>query len=202
MANKLLVVLICVVFILGLIVGLRVLQNDFPAPRQTIPVEADLVHAYFKVYNVSAGSGVGSSRLVSYVVILNITNPSDTPLRLSEVRILSSMVDYHRDFGNSNDNYWSAHSSRQVAFSQTGPLSGTDALKFGRLDFIATVGLAVTEGRGGGSTIISKNSLPLTNIGEGEYIYGSTFGKGTYFDFNDEGISIGHSSVSFTKSGG
>jgi hypothetical protein len=195
-AKKLLVVLICVVFILGLIVGLRVLQNDFPPPRQTVPVEADLVHAYFKVYNVSAGSGVGSSSLVSYVVILNITNPSDTPLRLSEVRILSSMVDYHRDFGTiNNDYYWSAHSSRQVAFSQTGPLSGTDALKFGSLDFIATVGLTVTEGRGGGSTVISKNSLPLTSIGQGEYIYGSTYGKGTYFDFNAEGISIGYSNI-------
>lgn len=191
MANKVLVVLICVVFILGLVVGLRVLQSDFPAPRQNVPIEADLVHAYFKIYNVSAESGVGSASLVSYVVILNITNPTDTPLRLSEVMIISSIVDYHRDFGISNDYYWSAHSSRQVAFSQTGPLSGTDALKFGRFDFIATVGLTVTEGRGGGSTIISKNSLPLTNIGQGEYIYGSTYGKGNYFDFDDEGISIG-----------
>ena len=198
MANKVLVVLVCVVLILGLIVGLRVLQSDFPTPRQTVPIEANLIHAYFKIYNVSAGSGVGSSSLVSYVVILNITNPSDTPLRLSEVRILSSIVDYHRDFGTSNDYYWSAHSSRQVAFSQTGPLSGTDSLKFGRFDFIATVGLMVTEGRGGGSTVISENSLPLKTIGQDEYVYGSTFGNGTYFDFDDQGISIGHSSVSFT----
>jgi hypothetical protein len=197
-ANKVLVVLVCVVFILGLIVGLRVLQSDFPTPRQTVPIEANLIHAYFKIYNVSAGSGVGSSSLVSYVVILNITNPSDTPLRLSEVRILSSIVDYHRDFGTSNDYYWSAHSSRQVAFSQTGPLSGTDSFKFGRFDFIATVGLMVTQGRGGGSTVISENSLPLKTIGQDEYVYGSTFGNGTYFDFDDQGISIGHSSVSFT----
>jgi hypothetical protein len=112
-------------------------------------------------------------------------------------------VGYHRDFGTSNDYYWSPHSSRQVAFSQTGPLSGTDpyALKFGQLNFIATVRLTVTEGRGGGSTIINENGLPLKTIGQEEYVYGSTFGNGTYFDFDDQGISIGHSSVSFTKGG-
>jgi len=197
--KKPLIALICAVFILGLFVGFTVLRNDFSSQRKMVPVEADLVYAYYKVYNASEGSGIETSNLASYVVILNITNLSDEPLTLSEVRIMSSLADYHRGFpNNNNDYYWSAHSSRLVAFSQTGPLSDPDALKFNRMNFIATVGLMATAGKDSGSAIIQKTGLPLTGISEDEYVYGTSFGNGYKFGFNDEGISIGFTRVTFS----
>ena len=100
--------------------------------------------------------------------------------------------------GINNDYYWSAHSSRLVAFSQTGPLSDPDALKFNRMNFIATVGLMATTGKDSGSTIIQKTGLLLTGISEDEYVYGTSFGNGYKFGFNDEGISIGFTRVTFS----
>jgi hypothetical protein len=198
MYNQKLIALTCIVFVAGLLVGLTVLRSDLE-PSKTIVVEANIVHAYFKVYNITQDSGIASTKMISYVVVLNITNPSDTPLELSYVNIMSTLIDYRRDFKDNSDYYWPPLSSKLVAFSQSGPTSNfdLDALRNNRIQFIATVSLTVAQGKGSGGALIEKQELPLRNISQDEYVYGTTFRQDSYFNFNDEGISISYSSGRF-----
>jgi hypothetical protein len=211
MFSKKLVALTCAVFMVGLLVGLLSFRNDF-ASFKSVSVESDIVHAYFKVYNVSQDSGIGYGKLVSYVVVLNITNPSDTTLRLSWLTMalaengtrtgtsvsLNSFLRYQRDFSETTmDNYWYPHTSRLVAFSQTGfmPDGGLNFLNGQKSAlFYSDASCVATEGRGSGSAIIFKE-LQLNNVSQGEFVYGTTFRPGAYFFFDDDSIDLSYGSI-------
>ena len=198
--RKKLIALACLVFVAGLLIGSISLRDDIANNQyKTYQVDANIVHAYFKVYNISAESGIGYNSLVSYVFVLNLTNPSDITLRLSELILSSaSIIDLHRYFSDvSSDYYFYPHTSTLVAFSDTG--GGVDAkqLELGGNgpSFTMAVGFSATQGRGGGSALTSSQ-LPLEKISADEFVYGSTFKAGSYFVFNNQNLRIDRVNVS------
>ncbi len=194
MMQKKLIVLTCVLFVAGLLVGLIVFQSDF-ASRQwkSYPVEANIVHAYFKVFNVTEDSGIGYATMVSYVFVLNITNLSDTTLRLSRFTLsCASVFHYTRDFSDQvSDYFFSPHASRLAGFSQTGGTSklGLEELELRNLVVYGGVMFLAIEERGGGTALISTQ-LPLEKISQDEFVYGTTFKEGSYFFFSNENIRL------------
>jgi len=209
MFSKRLVALVCVVFVIGLLIGVVSFSSDLTSYK-SLPIEANIVQAYFKVYNVTQDSGVGFEKMVSYVVILNITNPSDYTVSLSTVRLalaqngsrneksvsLNSFLNYERDFSQKNtDSFIYPHSSRLMPFSQTGfmPEVGLDFLnQQHNALFYADVSCVALEGRGGGNVIIFKQ-LSLNSVSQDEFVYGTTFSAGNYFFFNDYSLGLSFS---------
>jgi hypothetical protein len=194
MTQKKLIVLTWIFFIVGLLVGLIAFQNDL-ASRQwkSYPVEAEIVHAYFKVFNVTEDSGIGYATMISYVFVLNITNLSDTTLRLSKFRLDCASVFYYlQDFSDQvSDYFFSPHTSRLVGFSQTGGTSelGLKELELRNLVLVGYIDFSPTEGRGGGGGSVSRQ-LPLEKISQDEFVYGTTFKAGSYFFFSNENIML------------
>ncbi len=209
MFGKKLIVLISIVFAVGLLVGIVSFRNDLSSFK-SFQVESDIVQAYFKVYNVTQDSGVGFGKMVSYVVVLNITNPSDSVVSLSSLRMalaqngtrtgssvsLNSIFSYERDFSDRNtDHFIYPHSSRLIPFSQTGfmPEIGLDFLnQQHEALFYADLSCSSTEWRGGGEAIIFKQ-IPLNTVSSDEFVYGTTFSEGNYFFFNDYNLGISFS---------
>jgi hypothetical protein len=207
-SKKLLLASVCALLIAGLLIGIVFFQdNIFPStPSTANEIQADVVHAYIKVYDVNPDSGLGYGKLASYVVVLNITNPTDIKWRLSGLTMsiaengskdgtsvaLSSILNSQRDFSDSNtEYYWYPHTSKLVAFSQTGfmPERGLEVLNRKSILLYADVSGAVVDGKGGGSAIIFEY-LPMNNLGNEEFVYGSTFGPDNYFFFDDYSIDL------------
>ncbi len=209
MFRKKLIALICIVFAIGLLSGVLAFRNDLTSYK-SVPLESDIVQAYFKVYNVTQDSGIGFGKMVSYVIVLNITNPSDTVVSLSSLRMalaqsgtrtrssvsLNSIFSYERDFSDRNtDHFIYPHTSRLIPFSQTGfmPEIGLDFLnQQHNALFYADLSCVSTEGRGGGDAIIFKQ-IPLNTVSPDEFVYGTTFSAGNYFFFNDYNLGISFS---------
>ncbi|MCW4002986.1 MAG: hypothetical protein NWE95_03620 [Candidatus Bathyarchaeota archaeon] len=190
--KKKFIALACLVFAAGLVLGSIFFYGEFTGRQYKIyPIEANIVHAYFNAYNTNAESGIGYTTLVSYVFVLNVTNPTDTTLRLSELFISSTnLLHLRRDFPDvSSDYYFYPHTSRLVVFRDTTSGIGVSKLELGYIDYIMTVGFSPTEGRGSGSVLVS-DQLSLRNISQNEYVYGATFKTGSYFTFNNENIGI------------
>jgi hypothetical protein len=77
MYRKSLIASVCAILIAGLLIGIIFFQNHTSTSTVNEGVQADVVHAYIKVYDVNQDSGIGYGKLASYVVVLNITNPLD-----------------------------------------------------------------------------------------------------------------------------
>ena len=204
MVNRKLIIFACVVFVVGLILGSFALRPDLSSRQYKVyPVQADIVHAYFKIYNSSASSGMGYDVMLSYVFVLNITNPSDMTLKLGEIYFSSEgLVSFHRDFSGFNaGQFFEPNTSRLIALSDS---SGTHGGSYGQLDKLhlmanLIVGLLPKEGRGD-ATSITNPDLTLQKISADEYVYGSTFKEGSYLIFGhldspyySNDLDIGHS---------
>lgn len=209
--RKLLIASACTILIAGLLIGIVLLQNNF-FPPTTNTIQADVVHTYIKVYNVSQDSGIGYGKLASYVIVLNITNPLDNKWRLSGLTMsiaengskngtsveLSSILNSQRDFSNSNtEYYWEPHTSKLVAFSQTGfmPEQGLEILNRKNILLYADVSGVVIDGKGDDSPMIGGSAmifeyLQMNNLGNEEFVNGTTFGPGNYFFFDDYSIDL------------
>lgn len=204
MFRKLLVASVSAIIIAGFLIGIFLAQNNTSLSTAN-EVQADVVHAYIKVFDVNQNSGIGYGKLASYVVVLNITNQLDSKWRLSGLTMsiaengskngtsvqLSSILNSQRDFSDHNtEYYWEPHTSKLVAFSQTGfmPERGLEVLNRNILLY-ADVSGAVVDGKGGSSAMIFEY-LPMNNLGNEEFVYGSTFGPGNYFFFDDYSIDL------------
>ena len=199
MLNKKFIALVCIALAAGLLIGLISFRGYFISSREYIsyPVEFEIVHAYFKVFNVTRDSGIGYSRMVSYVIVLNITNLSDAALTLGELQLSSGLFHYVQYFSDHvSENVFYPHTSRFAAFSQTGSISaeGRQALEWQTLDYGIILYFSATEGRGGAGGAFSRQ-MSLKKISQDEFVYGSTFKPGSYLFFNNEGINIGTGTV-------
>ena len=196
MVNKKLVAFASIVFAVGLLLGTVVLRPDFSSNQyKTYPVQAEIMHAYFKTYNTSADSGLSNTMMVSYVFVLNVTNLSDTKLSISQVLLdCANLFHYTLNYRQGSNDYWFyPHTSRLIAVSQTSGLNsfGLEILNSGGGPvFIFAVGLTPSEGRGGGSSA-SEPQLHLHKVSADEYVYGSTFKDGSYFSFDNWALDIG-----------
>ena len=190
MVNKRLIMVACVVFAVGIIVGSLAFRSDLSSNvHQTYPVDAKIVQAYFKEFNTSSDSGVGYKTLLSYIFVINLTNPSETTLRLSNIRIdeAGNTFSYQRDFPKSNAYWIEPHTSKLVAFSQTEGLDSFHAQPFNFSSFQLPVTLVAnvvpTEGNGNGG-VVTSITMTLQKISADEFIYGTTFNNSSNFIFN------------------
>ncbi len=209
--KKTFVLLVCVALSVGLFIGFVFFQRDIVnSTYKSYSVDADLVQAYFHVFNASQASGANYGKMAAYILVFNITNPSDQTMLIHQLRITlaengsrdgfsfsfsGGTINLQRDFASDNmDNYWYPHTSRIVAFSATAGVTNLDldVFRAGKGVFFSLLYFNLEEGkgRGGGSAIIYKD-ISLQSLGNDEYVYGDMFGPGHYYSFNDESISTG-----------
>jgi hypothetical protein len=196
MVNKKIVTLTCIVFVVGLLIGLVSLNADITRiSDKEYPVEVNLVSAYFKVFNTSADSGIAYKNLLSYILVLNVTNPSDTTLRLSDIQIRTygtNIFSYERNFPAINTYNFNSNSSNLIAFSQT---TGLDALSVEPFHFSSfmigcSVSASFTPVQGGGrGGDINSADITVTRISEDEFVYGTFNQTSVVFQSNDGLIS-------------
>jgi hypothetical protein len=197
--NKKIAVLAIIALIATLIVAFGLVFSSLPEEAHSI--KGNIVYAYLKTYNVSETvDGLCDKKLVSYVLVLNITNPNDVPLHLERVLVelmqsatkdgtsvsgTNGIIRYKRGFvEGETSNYWSPHSSRLVAFTATGELDNLslDALKLGKGYFIVSVdGYTETDSHVGTGLNLKEVALEIT--GSDEYVYNTVFMNNERFGF-------------------
>ena len=213
--NKKFIALVCAALAVGLLIGVISFQNDLSGAHNSYSVEANLVQAYFHVFNASRDAPVNYDTLVSYVLIFNITNPSSQTLKIHRLQITlakegskngtsysfgGGSVNYNREFADDNTaNYWYPETSRIVGFSGTSGVTGLDVSIFeqGQGIFFARILFSLETVRVGGSTTIFEN-ITLNSLGNQEYMYGDMFGPGHYFMFDENIGSSGWQSGRYT----
>lgn len=195
MPGNRLYILICMGFIAGLVVGLISFHSDFSQKLnvdKNYPVDINLVQAYFKAYNTTTNSAVGYHTIISYVLVLNVTNPSNITLRLTNLQIdeTNHVFSYWRSFSNNDAYCFYPNSTQLVAFTDNSGLTGLahEAFNFHNLEYILAASFT-SVGEQGIAGVVKEVDLPLKDIGAGEYIYGEHFGGGSYFTFiNGQGF--------------
>ncbi len=164
-------------------------------------LQADVVYAYLKTYNVSENvSGLCSGKLVSYVLVLNIRNPTDKDVYIQDVTVYlagaASKVDLSVEW--TNETFGIKHtfneakpllitknSERLVPFTATDELSnlGLEPLKQRKGYFITSV-----TGDSGGAGLALKE-VTLEAVNESEYVYNTAF-TNERFRFSNENLII------------
>ena len=215
--NKQFTMLATFALLAGLLVGIVPFRNEFSV-LQSYPLEVDVVYSYFRTFKVSEhASGLRNQDLVAYVIVLNITNPTnervrithlgihfaETASRLSQggVEMTNTAVNYERDFSEGfMDYYWYPNSSRLVAFSATDELSnlGMAALREHKGYFYILLDAKTQDNAYAGGSVIKQVTLETPS--DCEFVYNSIFKENERFHFSnyDLGISLEWSYVSLS----
>lgn len=192
-------------FVLGVSVAALPLQSNFSL-LERYQINVDIVYAYLKVFDVSENaSGLWRMHMLSYVVVLNVTNPTgkgiwmkDVTINLAEsvelhdengVRIVNSIVRCYRYLPQGDFSYfWYPNSSMLIAFSsvrETNP-----ALLRSALDSFVEVQGRTSEGAYATSGHVVKN-IQMKVLSSSEYVYDAIPGTPRFhFDDGEVGISI------------
>jgi hypothetical protein len=213
--SKRFIVLLCLALVSGLLVGLLPFRDEFEVSAPKFYAEVNIVHAYFQVLNVSRDSGVFSERMVSYVIVLNITNPTEKIFEIRElwmwfgnreeapfhtVSFTNLVVSYYNDFESGHSiYYWHPSESRLVAFSMTEAIDdgGLELLKSHEGDFelhLCTAGLGEQTTSAYESSTISQK-LQLKTLNDNEFVYGDYFNADRQFGFDSRSLDIMGSAV-------
>ena len=207
-ANKRVIVFVVVALTAALIVTFGSVFSN--VSKEQYSIEGNLVYAYLKTYDVSEGiDGIGNGNFVSYVLVVNITNPNDVPIYLKGVLVnlmenatqvgtsvsgTNSIIRYTSSFGyNDMSYYWAPHSSRFVAFTATGEVSGIalDALKLGKGYFLVKVdGRTETDSYVGSGLNLKEVTLEITS--NDEYVFNTAFTNNYRFHFRNDGIDLSY----------
>jgi len=206
-SNKTFVMLSVLALASGFLVGVVPFYQGLSI-LQVYSVEIKIVYAYFKIYNASNGViGLGNASLVSYVLVLNVTNPSRETIQLRDVLIefagsinqtgdgfeaSNDIIRYDRTFsGDVTEYYWSPNSTRLIAFTATEELStmALAALKSGKGYFLTRLVGRANSGASASSNF-SLNEVKLEVLSESEYIYNEVFDKKYRFHFRNDGIGV------------
>ena len=186
--NKKFLVFSALALVAGLSVGIVPFYREFSLLK-AYSIEVDVVYAYFRTYGVSGNvSGLRNEDLVSYIIVLNITNPTSEIIRIKDltisfaefafgdgnfVQMSNTIVRYVRNFAEYYmDHYWYPNSSRLVAFAATEEISemGLAALKLGKGYFCIEL-----EGRTQGDAHVRSGfvikEVTLEIINDYEYVY-------------------------------
>lgn len=190
----------------GLLVGVVPLYPEF-SRLNTYAIKVDVVYAYFKTFSVSSGTpGLSSMPMVSYVILLNISNPTREIVRVKDLKIdfsqnasaignhtlmSNGIIRYARTFADHRmEYYWYPNSTRLVAFTATGEIStgGLNALKEGRGYFLITLA-GRTEADAPASDSMLK-MVTLETINDEEYVYNTVFEENYRFHFTNDELDI------------
>lgn len=202
-------VLVLVVVVIAVIQSVAVGFAFWELAQKDYSIEGDIVYAYFKTYNASEGvEGIGNRNLVSYVLVLNITNPNDEPITLKSVLVeltenatqtgtsvssTNGMIRYKDYLFPYGSNYISPQSSTFAAFTATGELSNMalDALKLGKGYFIVNVqGYSKEDQYFGNGINLKEVTLEITD--NNEYVFNTAFRDNYRFHFRNDGINISY----------
>jgi hypothetical protein len=204
--------------IIGLIVAVLVIlligafNSAYPTVRvnqEEMVIDGDVIFAYLKTYNVSdAVGGLGSKTLVSYVLVLNITNPNSETIHLTNVLVTlfesavkegasvsgtTEIIRYERSIGdNERPSYTgSPNSSKLMAFTATGELDNLDiqALNGGEV-FLLVYLNGRTQADVHISSELNLKKLSLDIVSETEYQYNTAFLKAHMFSFRNDDPNI------------
>ena len=195
-------IVVAVATALGLLasIGMGVILS-YQGTAETGSLQADVVYAYLKTYNISENvSGLYSEKLVSYILVLNISNPTDKDVYVHDLRVelsgAASKVDrsvestnitlrIKRTFNEAKPLLVSKNSEQLVPFTATDELSnlGLEPLKQGKGYFIVAVsGDSVGSG-------LSLKEATLETVSEDEYVYNTAFTNGC-FRFSNYNLMI------------
>ena len=209
MYSKRFIILICLALVSGLLVGLLSFRDEFEVAAPEFYAEVNIIHAYFQVLNVSRDSGIFSERMVSSVVVLNITNPTETIFEIRElwmrfgnreeswntVSFTNIVVSYYNDFESGHSIYsWHPGESRIVAFSLTNAVEdgGIKILNAHEIDVsldLYTAGLGEPPTPDYMASRISQE-LQLKALNNNEFVYGDYFNADVQFGFDSKYIDI------------
>jgi hypothetical protein len=209
MYSKKFIILICLALISGLLVGLLSFRDELEVSAPKFYAEVNIIYAYFQVLNISRDSGIGSERMVSYIIVLNVTNPTEEIFEIRElwmwfgnkeeswntVSFTNNVVSYYNDFESGHSNYyWHPNESRLVAFSLTESIGdgGVELLNALEGDFDLNL---YTAGLGEPATpdyMVSRISqkLQLKTSNNNEFVFGDYFNAHRQFGFSSKDIDI------------
>jgi hypothetical protein len=209
MYSKRFIVFVCLALVSGLMVGLLSFRDEFEVLAPKFYAEVNIIYAYFQILNVSRDSGIFYEKMVSSVVVLNITNPTEKIFEIRELQMwfgnkiesgntvgFTDMVaSYYNDFESGHSTYyWHPGESRLVAFSLTNAVQdgGINILNAHEIGFSLEL---YTAGLGEPPTpdyMISRitEKLQLKTLNENEFVYGDYFNADRQFGFDNSMIDI------------
>lgn len=176
--------------VLGLLTGTLALSQNFALLKQ-YRVEADLGYAYFKILEVSENASSSlRETLISYIFILNITNPTSEVIKTSGVYIglaekvsrigeqeagismENGIISFYRSFSH----YWYPNRTKLIAITGVVavPSMGLMALQQGNCSVVFEVEGRAQEGARASSGYIIKQ-VQLSILNSQEYVYKGIF---------------------------
>jgi len=192
---------------MGFLAGIVPFYREFSA-QQYYTIQVDIVYAYFKMFKTGQNvPALGNADLVSYVLVLNVTNPTNEVVKIKHLTIdfvqNASKEDQHFEMFNEilrfeqsfadgfMDYYWYPHVTRLIAFTGTEELSaiGLTALRLGEGFFLLKLAGSTQAGAQAGSDfILKKVTLEIKN--ESEYVYNGIFMEDYRFHFRNDQLDI------------
>jgi hypothetical protein len=162
-------------------------------------VSAKVAYAYLKTYIVDENvTGLANHTLVSYILVLNITNPTSANINVDSLRVVlagsASKIGQSTEWTNEILNIKRVFNEAQplqigrepmlIALTATGELStlGIQALRQKEGYFV----VATSDGSNAGSLILEK--VAFDYMGENEYVYKPVFINNYQFDFRNDDL--------------
>lgn len=171
-------------------------------------VYGDVVFAYFKTYSVSSNvSGLGSKHLISYVLVLNVTNPNNKTISLCNSLISlydsavkegnsisgeTEIIRNQRNFANNDMSYhFYPRSSKLVSLTATGEIDDFElkALKTEQMYFMVHL-TGQTEADNHVNSELKLKKVALKKVSETEYLYNTAFMNSHIFSFRNDTPNI------------
>ncbi len=189
---KHLIILSCAFLSLGLLIGSFAFSADLQPSRNYV-IEGEIIQGYLKLSDTANNSGIAYPAMLSYVFIANISNLSEIPLRINQVRIYepNSIITYRSDFTDSEDYIFYPNTSRLVAFTQITGLYGLKLAAFQQsqdLKITWTAAFSPSTGKGSGG-ILETIDLPFKSISADEFVYNKGSDDNSYFIFGQQPIN-------------
>ena len=190
--------------VLGSAVAALPLQSNFSL-LDKYQIEAEVVYVYLKTFEVNENaSGLWRVNMVSYVVVLNVTNPTDKTIRMRDIDIglagagsvtkkdngitaINSILRTYRYFPQGSfDYFWQPHSSILVVFSGMREIN-PDFLQTDLDSYLEIRGRTAEDAYATSDWIVK--SLEMKAIGESEYVYNIMLGT-PRFHYTDDGVGV------------
>lgn len=195
------------VLLLGSVVGTVSLQSNF-ALLEKYQINAEINYVFFNIGGANSTiSSLEHLDLLTYIMILNITNPSNKTILLQDaqidiatnvnasysgVTITDSLVSCYRYFSQNDTSYMiQPHASKLLLFSgviETNPKLFGSSLGTSPVSYYVDVQGHSLEG-GYASTTPSSKTIQLTIVNQTEYVY-STLPSNESLHFRSDGPNI------------
>jgi len=201
-----------VILVVLLVVSVFSLTHSGARCDEDYIMDCELVFAYFKTFDVSNNTNVFSSnKLVSYVFVLNVTNPNNKTILLDNLLIAfhdfavksnnsvsgtTTIIRYFDSFGsNVLDYQLPPRFSKLMAFTGVGELSSLElmGLKNGTIFSSMTLNGNVEENIHTGTGLIFQE-MSFDVLSESEWMYNSAFYNDRTFSFRNDDTKVSYES--------